>query len=73
MGEHSVVDFDDFEYAIPGEHLRKASDYDLRTGPERLHAQVDEHARRIAELEQRLRHVEVLLHRVVNRGEATDE
>lgn len=56
-----AIDFDDFEYAMPGEHLRTA--YDLRTGPERavtvrLHAQVDDHQRRIAELEQRLSRLE---------------
>lgn len=51
-----AIDFDDFEYAMPGEHLRTA--YDLRTGPQRLHAQVDDHQRRIAELEQRLSRLE---------------
>lgn len=61
-----AVDFNDFEYAIPGEHLRTAADYDLRTGPERLHAQVDDHQRRIAELERRVRHAEHLLHLALN-------
>jgi hypothetical protein len=56
-----MIDFDDFEYAMPGEHLRTAADYDLRTGPERLHAQVDKHQLRIAELEQRLARLERLL------------
>lgn len=67
-----MIDFDDFEYAMPGEHLRTAADYDLRTGPQRLHAQVDDHQRRIAMLEQRLRHVEQALHRVLNADEAAD-
>lgn len=53
-----MIDFDDFEYAMPGEQLHTAADYDLRTGPQRLHAQVDDHQRRIAELEQRLRRLE---------------
>ena len=52
------VDFNDFEYAMPGEHLRSAGDYDVRTGPERLHAQVVDHQRRIADLELRLRRLE---------------
>lgn len=32
--------------------------YDLRTGPERLHAQADDHQRRIAALEQRISRLE---------------
>ena len=62
-----AIDFDDFEYAIPGEHLRTVSahrrvcsGYDLRTGPE-LAAQ-----QRIAALESRLRHVERMLHLAIN-------
>lgn len=51
-----AIDFDDFEYAMPGEHLIAA--YDVRTGPERLHAQADDHQRRIAELEQRISRLE---------------
>jgi hypothetical protein len=56
-----AVDFDDFEYATPGERLgvANAGAYDLRTGPELM-------AARIAALEARLRHVEVLLHRCIN-------
>lgn len=70
-----AVDFDDFEYAIPGEslstlneHRRVRVDYDLRTGPELAAARMDDHQRRIGELEMRLRHVERLLHMVVNRN-----
>jgi hypothetical protein len=47
-----MIDIYDPEYAMPGELLTTA--YDLRTGPERLHAQADDHQRRIAELEQRI-------------------
>jgi hypothetical protein len=65
------IDFDDFEYSMPGEHLRLATEYDLRTGPERLHAQADDHQRRLASLEQRLRHVETMLHLLVNRADET--
>jgi len=54
------VNFDDMEYVIPGEALR----FDLRTGPQ---AQLEDHQRRIAELESRLRHAETLLHHVLNR------
>ena len=56
-----AIDFNDFEYAMPGEHLRTAADYDLRTGPERLHAQADDHQRRIAALEQRISRLERML------------
>ena len=62
-----AIDFDDFEYSMPGEHLRTMADYDLRTGPERAAAQLDDHQRRLAELEQRLRHVEALIHLEINR------
>lgn len=60
------VDFDDFEYAIPGEHLRTASDpihtgYDLRTYDQRTDARLDDHQRRIAELEQRLSRLEGMM------------
>jgi len=51
-----AIDFDDAEYTMPGELMVTA--YDLRTGPERLHAQIDDHQRRIAELEQRLSRLE---------------
>ena len=61
-----AIDFDDFEYSMPGEHLRTMADYDLRTGPERAAAQLDDHQRRLAELEQRLRHIERLMHRSLN-------
>jgi hypothetical protein len=41
-------------------------DIDLRTGPELADMRMDDHQRRIAQLEQRVRHVETLLHQVVN-------
>lgn len=41
-------------------------EYDLRTGPELAAMRMDDHQARIAALESRLRHVEVLLHRCVN-------
>jgi hypothetical protein len=40
--------------------------YDLRTGTELAAARMDDHQARIAALEARLRHVEVLLHRCIN-------
>ena len=68
-----AVDFNDFEYAIPGEHLRTVSahrrvctGYDLRTGPELAAARMDDHQQRIAALESRLRHVERMLHLAIN-------
>ena len=68
-----AIDFDDFEYAIPGEHLRTVTGehrrlccYDLRTGPELAAARMDDHQQRIAALETRLRHVERLLHLAIN-------
>ena len=66
-----AVDFDDFEYAIPGEGLIVAGEhrrveYDLRTGPELAAMRMDDHQARIAALEARLRHVEVLVHRCIN-------
>lgn len=54
--EQIVIDFNDFEYAVPGENLRTA--YDLRTGPERTAAQMEDYQRRIAQLEQRIAHLE---------------
>lgn len=67
-----AVDFDDFEYAIPGEHLRTAADYDLRTYDQRTDERLADHQRRIAELEQRVRHIEVLLHRIINADESAN-
>lgn len=59
-----AIDFDDFEYAVPGEHLRTA--YDVRTYDQRTDARLDDYQRRIAELEQRLRHIERLMHQSLN-------
>ena len=56
----------DPEYAMPGELARRAPAYDLRTGPELAAMRMDDHQARIAALESRLRHVEVLLHRCIN-------
>lgn len=41
------IDFDDFQYTMLVKRLFPAADYDLRTGPERLHAQADDHERRL--------------------------
>lgn len=55
-----------------GAHRRLDADggesivYDLRTGPELAAMRMDDHQARIAALEARLRHVEVLLHRCIN-------
>ena len=71
MNPAVAIDFDDWEYATPADRLRAvAEQYDLRTGPERAAAQLIDHQRRIAELEQRLRHMERLLHGVLNADEA---
>lgn len=52
-----AIDFDDFEYAMPGEHLRTIT-YDLRTYDQRVDARFLQHERRLAELEGRLLRVE---------------
>jgi hypothetical protein len=57
----------DPEYAMPGELSTTA--YDLRTYDQRTDARLDDYQRRIAELEQRLRHVERLLHEYINHAD----
>lgn len=58
-----MIDFDDTEYVLPpGELISPAAPaaqrYDLRTGPDRADARMDDHQQRIATLEQRIRNAD---------------
>lgn len=54
-----TVDFDDMEYAWPGESLRQVQQYDIRTAPERQAARIDNHDQRLWAIEHRLLLMEV--------------
>ena len=47
--------------------------YDLRTYPERTEARLEDYQRRIAVLEANVRHLEYLVHRLVNRAQQAAE
>lgn len=54
-----TVDFDDFEYAMPGDTLRQVQQYDLRTSSDRQAARMDNHDQRLRAIEHRLLLMEV--------------
>ena len=58
------IDFDDFEYAMPGESLRQVQQYDVRTAPERQAARIDNHDQRLRAIEHRLILIEVELREI---------
>ncbi len=60
-----TVDFDDFEYAMPGDSLRQVQQYDIRTAPERQAARLDNHDQRLRAIEHRLLLIEVELRDLV--------
>jgi hypothetical protein len=60
MGEGAVVDLMDSEYAIPGELEAYVP------AQRRVEAWPDRAQRRIDALESRIRHLEALVHRLVN-------
>ena len=66
QGNGQDVDFDDFEYAMPGESLRQVQQYDLRTAPERQAARIDNHDQRLRAMEHRLMLMEIELRELVN-------
>ena len=55
------IDFDDMEYAWPGESLRQVQQYDMRTAPERQAARLDNHDQRLRAIEHRLLSIEIAL------------
>lgn len=61
-----TVDFDDFEYAIPGDSLRQVQQYDIRTAPERQAARIDNHDQRLRAIEHRLILIEVEIRELVS-------
>ncbi len=63
---NQTVDFDDFEYAMPGESLRQVQQYDLRTAPERQAARIDNHDQRLRAMEHRLMLIEIELRELVD-------
>ena len=58
---NKTVDFDDCEYAMPGDSLRQVQQYDIRTAPERQAARLDNHDQRLRAIEHRLLLIEVEL------------
>ena len=65
QGNGQDVDFDDFEYAMPGESLRQVQQYDIRTLPERQAARIDNHDQRLRAIEHRLLLIEVEIRELV--------
>lgn len=65
MPEPTTINFDDDEYTIPGELLTTATA--VRSGVEAYPERTD---RRLDAIEQRLRHVETLLHQLLNAQDA---
>ena len=61
-----TVDFDDFEYAWPGESLRQVQQYDLRTSSDRQAARMDNHDQRLRAIEHRLLLIEVEIRELVS-------
>ena len=59
------IDFDDMEYAWPGESLRQVQQYDIRTLPERQAARLDNHDQRLRAIEHRLLLIEVEIRELV--------
>ena len=73
-----MIDLDDTEYVWPPGELESpsapaAQRYDLRTGPERADARMDDHQQRIATLEQRIAHMERMLHRLINHADKSTD
>ncbi len=62
---NQAVDFDDFEYAMPGDSLRQVQQYDIRTAPERQAARIDNHDQRLRAIEHRLLLIEVEIRELV--------
>lgn len=62
---NQTVDFEDFEYAMPGDSLRQVQQYDIRTAPERQAARLDYHDQRLRAIEHRLLLIEVELRDLV--------
>lgn len=64
MGEGAVVDLMDGEYAVPGELQGYVPEH------RRVEAWPERAQRRMEALERRVRHLEVLVHRLVNGEQA---
>ena len=67
-----AVDFDDFEYAMPGDSLRQVQQYDMRTAPERQAARLENHDQRLRAMEHRLLLIEVELRELVHAIQTAD-
>lgn len=67
MGEGAIVDLLDEEYAMPGElQAYRAEHRRIEAWPERAQ-------RRIDALERRVRHLEELVHRMINVGDGAGD
>ena len=60
MGEGAVVDMEDGEFTVPGELQAYVAEH------RRIEAWPEKTARRVESLERRVRHLEALVHRLVN-------
>ena len=72
QGNGQDVDFDDFEYAMPGESLRQVQQYDIRTAPERQAARIDNHGQRLRAMEHRLMLIEIELREICSAIKGAD-
>lgn len=66
MGEGAIVDLMDDEYTVPGELQAYRSEH------RRIEAWPEQAQRRIDALERRVRHLECLVHRLINAGSGKD-
>ena len=71
QGNGQDVDFDDSEYAMPGESLRQVQQYDIRTSPERQASRLDSHDPRMRVIEHRLLSIEISIRELIDALKST--